>query len=204
MTDGVEDVELTERDVVGLLKAYDDARTAATKAKAKQDAIGAQLKAWLEKHDEPLYDGEHGLEAKLTTVPGAKVYDLVNLRVNDPVLYQRLGHLGALTVDAKVAAAQADQLPGLSRYAMPGAGHTRLDVKGESMKRHLPAIGTRELQSTEETRSVRCPFCGVGPGERCRTSGLAGLEPRSPNSPYPLVHKARVRLLQKQRSETRT
>lgn len=60
------------------------------------------LRRWLLEHDEPLYDEETGLEARL--VPGGSEikYDLPSaIRGRDAALYRRLEELGLFALDSK-------------------------------------------------------------------------------------------------------
>lgn len=94
------------------------------------DGMTRRLKAWLDAHPgEELVDGEHGLRAYLQPRRGQRPYDLLSLRLADPVLFERLLDLGCLTVNPAAVKAQGAQVGGINRFAGPEPVSYSLQVK---------------------------------------------------------------------------
>ena len=122
--------EMSESDLVSLLKPYAEARQAKTDAETVMKGISDRLKAWLDQHPgEELVDGEHGLRATLKERRGTAPYDLTSIAKQDQVLFQRLLDMGCLQVNAVAVKAQKEQVGGVEKYAFPAPVTTYLDVK---------------------------------------------------------------------------
>ena len=125
-----EPAELSEGQLIGLLRVYVDYRRREAEAGEVKDQVGGQLKRWLEAHPgEVLWDGETRLEGRLQQRAGTITYDLLGIEEFDPPLFNRLLRLGCLRVDAGAVKVQAEQLAGIQRYALPGKGTVALLVE---------------------------------------------------------------------------
>ena len=125
-----EPAELSEGQLIGLLRVYVDYRRREAEAGEGKDQVGGQLKRWLEAHPgEVLWDGETRLEGRLQARAGTPTYDLLGIREHDDSLFQRLLALGCVSIESKAVKLHAEQLAGVQRYAMPGKGSVALIVE---------------------------------------------------------------------------
>ena len=116
--------------LVSLLRAYVEARAERDNYGKRVESLGKMMKAYLEAHSgEVLWDGENKIEARLQDRSGGVTYDVISLRTHDAVLFERLFDTGCVTLDAAVVKAQADQVAGVEKYAMPKKGTTALIVE---------------------------------------------------------------------------
>lgn len=118
----------SEADAILIMRGFVEARARAVDAKKGQDAIGDQLRSYLEQNGGRLYDGETGWEAKLQEREGPATYDVLSM---DDALVLAAAHAGALNVDAKVVAALRGKtawVDEIARHKMPGKPSTALIV----------------------------------------------------------------------------
>ena len=125
---------LTEREAVNCVGVYDQLRNEATRIKKSQDAVGGQLKAYLEGLDSGtrLTNGELELVAFLQAREGSPQWDLMSLAKANPGLLLELGAMGCLSMDAKaieVFKGKSLMYNDADPYKMPGKPSTALQVK---------------------------------------------------------------------------
>lgn len=110
----------TQAFLEGKLKDLFELRVANRKTENFIAGLVEMIMLWMNANPgESLVDGERGYKGYLQPRQGATPYDLVALREQDPLLFQRLLNLGCLTVNAKAVAAQGVQVAGVSKYAGP-------------------------------------------------------------------------------------
>jgi hypothetical protein len=110
----------TQASLEGMLDDYAGCREAKAECENRMGQMSPMFKKWLDENpDEDLHDGEHGWRGYLQERRGATPYDLVAIRKNDPLLFQRLLDTGCLMVNAKAVIAQGAQVAGISKYAGP-------------------------------------------------------------------------------------
>ena len=110
----------SEADAILIMRGFVETRARAVDAKKGQDAIGDQLRSYLEQNGGRLYDGETGWEGRLAEREGPATYDVLSME--DRTILAA-AHAGALNVDAKVIAAlkgKAAWVDDLARFKMPG------------------------------------------------------------------------------------
>ena len=127
-----EALQLTQRQAVALLQFYVRARSFAVDAKRDQDALGAQIKGYLEAHPgEELHDGELGIVARLQRRRGADRFDVMSM--NDELVLA-LKALGALSLDRdwiKAMAGKCSEADEAKRFVVPAGEIVALDVREE-------------------------------------------------------------------------
>jgi hypothetical protein len=96
----VSDVELSQRDIVGMLTVYAQFRDEEKCAAAAKEQIGKLIKTYLAAHpEEAIVDHEHGLQARMQSRNTTESYDVSRM---DSELLFRLQESHALNVDVKV------------------------------------------------------------------------------------------------------
>lgn len=116
---------------VDLLHKFVAARNAATVYGREKDAIGAEIKAWLEQHpEEVLLDGERGITAQLQerSLPG-RTADFNALWDNNQRLFEQLVRNGCLRIDMTALKAAGPLVAGIERYLAPAGKTAALEVK---------------------------------------------------------------------------
>jgi len=127
-----QEIELSEQEIVGLLKPALEEREKRDQYSRRYEALKTIIRAYFEDHPEyRLYDGESEIEAWLEerSLPGGMEVDLISLRQQDPILFQRLFDCGCLTLNHKALEAQGAQVAGWKRYAMPKGKTTALRIE---------------------------------------------------------------------------
>jgi hypothetical protein len=119
--------DLSQREIVAMLKPYDDAREWAK----RQKGIGEVIRGWLEAHPEEMAvrDGEAGLEASLQWRSTGDVYDVVAMP--DGLVLALAGH-GCLKVDPKAVETLSHTIAAAARakqYKRPGGTAPALVVR---------------------------------------------------------------------------
>lgn len=110
----------TQASLEGMLDDYAGFREAKTECEKRMGQMSPLMKKWLDEHpDEELVDGEHGWRGYLQPRRGATPYDLVAIRKQDPLLFERLLDLGCLVVNGAAVVAQGAQVAGIKKYAGP-------------------------------------------------------------------------------------
>ena len=122
-------VELTREMIEGLLRSYVEAREQETAYGKTKSRIGELIRHYITTHDdEPVYDGEAKLEARLQTRSGGDAYDLQRVPEDLILLLHRLN---LLTVNVAGVKAQEgrEAAERLKPYRIPGNGTTALLVE---------------------------------------------------------------------------
>lgn len=99
----VEGVELSQREIVGLLSVYDLIRVDVKASSEEQQRIGGLIRRYLEEHPgDEVRDGERRLEATLQYRSTGETYAVEQM---DDALILALARHGCMTVDVKAVGA---------------------------------------------------------------------------------------------------
>ena len=122
------EADLDRRDYVALLRPAIDAKERRDAAAKLYTAFGDKLRAYLEEHEERLYDGESRVEAYLSKPPAVHNYDLT--RASTSVL-KALAKAGLLSLDhTALQRLKSPELKDAARvFYHEGSGTRRLTVE---------------------------------------------------------------------------
>jgi len=122
--------EVTERELVGLLKPYRQMGKEIDRLRRDRERLAKPIREWLEAHPgEDLQDGETGLRGYLEERRGGLMLDTINC---GPDLLAWAGDHGLLKLDNAALKAWEGKAPEILRlkdHCYPGGGSTALQVK---------------------------------------------------------------------------
>ncbi len=105
--------ELTERQLIGMLKGAYDMRRDAAQTKKAYEQVKAIFGEWLDRHPgEKLYDAETRTYAALKSGGDSQVLDVITLASSNPSVLVKLGELGLLKLDVTAFKVQETKFQG--------------------------------------------------------------------------------------------
>ena len=127
--------EITERQLVGMLKSAYDMRRDAARTKKAYEQVKAAFGDWLDTHPgERLYDAETRTYAALKGGGDSQVLDVMTLAREEPTALAKLAELGLLKLDVtafKVQKTKFQEGAIVERYIIKEPRTTRLIVDRE-------------------------------------------------------------------------
>ena len=127
--------EITERQLVGMLKSAYDMRRDAARTKKAYEQVKAAFGDWLDQHPgERLYDSETRTYAALKSGGDAQVLDVITLAREQPTALAKLAELGLLKMDMTAFQVQKTKFQEgaiVERYIIKEPRTTRLIVDRE-------------------------------------------------------------------------